>query len=136
MSSEQDSIFIVYNDHSSEIGGTMTERVSEAEFQEKAEHAILELERAFGELAEDRDLDVQVQSNVLTVSFEEGEPGRFIVSPNSSVNQLWVSARMASYKLDWSSEHNAFVLASTGETLKQLMTRVTREQLGDDSVAL
>ena len=114
----------------------MTERISEAEFQEKAENGILELERAFGDLAEDRDLDVQVQSNVLTVSFEEGEPGRFIVSPNSSVSQLWVSARMASYKLDWSSDENAFVLASTGETLKQLMTRVTREQLGDDSVEL
>lgn len=114
----------------------MTERIGEAEFQEKAEQGILELERAFGDLAEDRDLDVQVQSNVLTVSFEEGEPGRFIVSPNSSVSQLWVSARMASYKLDWSSEQSAFVLASTGETLKQLMTRVTREQLGDDSVAL
>lgn len=114
----------------------MTERIGEAEFQEKAEQGILELERAFGDLAEDRDLDVQVQSNVLTVSFEEGEPGRFIVSPNSSVSQLWVSARMASYKLDWSSEQSAFVLASTGETLKQLMTRVTREQLGDYSVAL
>lgn len=114
----------------------MTYRIAEAEFQEKAEKGILELERAFGDLAEDRDLDVQVQSNVLTVTFEEGEPGRFIVSPNSSVSQLWVSARMASYKLDWSSEEKAFVLASTGETLKQLMTRVTREQLGDDSVAL
>jgi iron donor protein CyaY len=114
----------------------MTERISEAEFQEKAEQGILELERAFGDLAEDRDLDVQVQSNVLTVSFDEGEPGRFIVSPNSSVSQLWVSARMASYKLDWSNEDNAFMLASTGETLKQLMTRVTREQLGDDSLAL
>jgi iron donor protein CyaY len=114
----------------------MGERIAEAEFQEKAEQAILDLERAFGALAEERDLDVEVQGGVLSVSFEEGEPGKFIVSPNSSVRQLWVSARMASYKVDWSNEQNAFVLPGTGETLKQLMTRVTREQLGDDSVEM
>ena len=113
----------------------MSERIAEAEFQEKAEQAILDLERAFGALAEERDLDVEVQGGVLSVSFEEGEPGKFIVSTNSSVRQLWVSARMASYKLDWSSEGNAFVLTGTGEKMKELMTRLTREQL-DDTVEL
>ena len=114
----------------------MSERIAEAEFQEKAEQAILDSENAFGRLAEERDLDVQVQGGVLTVTFEEGEPGKFIVSPNSSVRQLWISARMASFKLDWSNEENGFALAGTGETLKQLMTRLTREQLGDDTVEL
>lgn len=114
----------------------MSERISETEFQQKAEQAILDLERAFGDLAEERDLDVQVQGGVLTVSFEEGEPGKFIVSPNSSVRQLWVSARMTSSKLDWSIDENAFVLANTSETLKQVMTRLTREQLQDDAAEL
>ena len=114
----------------------MSERISETEFQQHAEQAILDLERAFGDLAEERDLDVEVQGGVLSVSFEEDEPGKFIVSPNSSVRQLWVSARMASFKLDWSNDENAFVLAGTRETLKQLMTRLTREQLGDDTVEL
>jgi CyaY protein len=114
----------------------MSERISETEFQQKAEKAIGELERAFGDLAEERDLDVQVQGGVLTVSFEEGEPGKFIVSPNSSVRQLWVSARMTSSKLDWSNDENTFVLAGTSETLEQVMTRLTREQLQDDAVEL
>lgn len=114
----------------------MSERISETEFQQKAEQAILDLERAFGDLAEHRDLDVQVQGGVLTVSFEEGEPGKFIVSPNSSVRQLWISARMTSSKLDWSNDENAFVLANTSETLKQVMTRLTREQLQDDAAEL
>ena len=114
----------------------MSERISEAEFQQKAEQAILDLDRAFGALAEDHDIDVQVQGGVLTVSFEEGEPGRFIVSPNSSVRQLWVSARMASFKLDWSNEEGTFVLAVTSESLKDLMTRLTREQIRDNMVEL
>ena len=131
---EQYQAFIVYNEPAT--GASMTERISETEFQQKAEQAILDLDRVFGDLAEERDLDVQVQGGVLTVSFEEGEPGKFIVSPNSSVRQLWISARMTSSKLDWSDDENAFVLANTSETLKQLMTRLTREQLQDDAVEL
>ena len=114
----------------------MTQQISEAEFQQHAEHAIEELERAFGALAEQRDIDVQVEGGVLSVTFEEGEPGRFIVSPNSFTRQLWVSARMSSYKFDWSAEAGGFVLAYKGESLKPVITRLTREQLGDDDVAL
>ncbi|HKS40991.1 MAG TPA: iron donor protein CyaY [Blastocatellia bacterium] len=114
----------------------MSERLSETEFQQKAEAAIDDLEKSFGELAEERDIDVQIQGGVLSVTFEEGEPGRFIVSPNSSVRQLWVSARVASYKFDWSNEAEGFVLAGTGEPLKQVMTRLTQEQLGASDIAL
>lgn len=114
----------------------MGERISETDFQQKAEQAILDLEQAYASLADDRDIDVEVQGGVLSVTFEEGEPGRFIVSPNSSVRQLWVSARVSSYKFDWSDEADGFVLAGTGEPLKQVLTRLTAEQLGDTSVAL
>lgn len=114
----------------------MSERLGETEFQQKAEEAIDDLEKSFGALAEERDIDVQVQGGVLSVTFEEGEPGRFIVSPNTSVRQLWVSARVASYKFDWSNEAEGFVLAGTGEPLKQVMTRLTQEQLGASDIAL
>jgi iron donor protein CyaY len=114
----------------------MTERISEGEFKQNAEQAIAELERAFGELAEERDIDVQVEGGVLSVNFEEGEPGKFIVSPNSSVRQVWVSARVSSFKFDWVSEAGEFTLAGTGETLRQAMTRLTQEQLGDSNLVL
>lgn len=114
----------------------MSEQISEAAFQQHAEHAISELERLFGALAEERDIDVQVEGGVLSVNFEEGEPGKFIVSPNSYMRQLWVSARMSSHKFDWSDEAGDFALAGTGEALKLVMTRLTQEQLGDSNVTL
>lgn len=113
----------------------MSERISEAEFQQQAGQTIAELERSFGELAEERDIDVQVEGGVLSVNFEEGEPGKFIVSPNSYTRQLWVSARMSSHKFDWSDD-GEFVLAGTSETLKQVMTRLTQEQLGESNLVL
>jgi CyaY protein len=129
---------MVYNrtSHFKREAIAMSERLSEHDFQEKAERAIQRLEDAFAALGEVRDLDVEVEGGVLSVSFEEGEPGRFIVSPNSSVRQLWVSARVASYKFDWSEAAGDFVLAGTAEPIKTVMTRLTREQLGDESVTL
>ncbi|HVF90796.1 MAG TPA: iron donor protein CyaY [Blastocatellia bacterium] len=114
----------------------MSEQLSEAGFVEKVEQAIAVLEQSFADLADDREIDVGVEGGVLTVTFEEGEPGRFIVSPNSSVRQIWVSARVSSFKFNWSEEAGQFLLAGTGEPLKEVMTRLTREQLGDSSVSL
>ncbi|HSF24358.1 MAG TPA: iron donor protein CyaY [Blastocatellia bacterium] len=114
----------------------MHQQITEAEFQKNVENAIGQLEASFARLAEDHDLDVQVESGVLSVEFDEGEPGKFIVSPNSSVKQLWVSARVSSFKFDWSDETGGFVLAGTGEPLKQVMTRLTRQQLSDETIEL
>ena len=114
----------------------MSERMTEAEFQKRADEAIAELERAFGELAESRDIDVELEGGVLTVTFEEGEPGKFIVSPNSSVRQVWVSARVSSFKFDWSDADGAFVLAGSNDTLKRVMSRLAGEQLGGGDVSL
>ena len=111
-------------------------RLSEAEFQGKAEKTISELDKAFSALAEDRDLDVEVEGGVLSVTFEEDEPGKFIVSPNSSALQIWVSARLTSFKFDWADESGDFVLAGTGEPIRAVLERLTREQLGDDDVSL
>jgi iron donor protein CyaY len=117
-------------------GNSMSERMTEAEFQKRAEESIAELEQAFGGLAESKDIDVNLEGGVLTVTFEEGEPGKFIVSPNSSVRQVWVSARVSSFKFDWSDEAGGFVLAGSGDTLKGVMSRLAREQLGDGNVSL
>jgi CyaY protein len=114
----------------------MTERISEAEFQRHSEETLARLERAFGALAEDRDIDVRLEGGVLSVEFEEGEPGKFIISPNSSARQLWISARMGSYKFDWSDQTGEFLLAGPGETLSLVMTRLTREQLGKNELNL
>lgn len=121
--------FFVYND-------PMNERISEDEFQSRAEVAISGLERVFGELAEKRDIDVELEGGVLTINFEEGEPGKFIVSPNSPARQIWVSARVSSFKFDWSAASQEFVLTGSDESLREVMMRLTQEQFGEtDSVS-
>jgi len=53
-----------------------------------------------------------------------------VISPNSPVRQIWISALTTSFKLGWSDQASAFVLDKTGETLDQVMSRILSEQLG------
>ena len=61
------------------------------------------------------------------MAFEEPLEGRFVVSPNAPVRQIWVSAMAKSYKLSWSPELAAFAIER--ETLASLLERLTRKFL-------
>jgi CyaY protein len=100
-------------------------------FRKRADDSLAALNRALVSLAEDVDFDVDFKAGALAVEFED-PPAKFVVSPNTPVRQIWVSAHSKSYKLDWDIVENAFVLTATGETLKQLIQRAIEKQLGED----
>lgn len=102
--------------------------LSEQEFRVKSDEALEEARRALLPLADREGFEVELQNGVLNVVFEEPADARFVVSPNAPVRQIWVSAMARSYKLSWSEDHGAFALG--GETLSQLLERLTRAFLG------
>ena len=71
----------------------------------------------------------------LTFESDEGD-AVFVISPNRPVRQLWVSARLQSFKFDWQEDDERWVLHGTGEPLPLVLQRLTREQLGDASIDL
>jgi frataxin-like iron-binding protein CyaY len=75
--------------------------------------------------------DVDFQSGALTVEFDQ-PAGKFVVSPNAPVRQIWVSALSKSFKLVWSEEEHMFVFPDTGETLHVLLAKVIGTHLGTD----
>ena len=105
----------------------MTETLSEQEFRLAADRALEHLQHALLPLADDEGFEVELQNGVLQVIFDE-PAGKFVVSPNAPVRQIWVSAMSRSYKLPWSPEASAFAL--DGEPLDALLTRLTRQFLG------
>jgi CyaY protein len=72
--------------------------------------------------------EVEGQGGVLNVIFEEPE-GKFVITPNAPVRQIWISALSTSFKLDWDETAEAFVLAKTGEQLQALIDRLIGEHL-------
>jgi iron donor protein CyaY len=100
------------------------------EFQKKCEEAFESLRKRLLELGDEHGFEVEGGSGKLEVLFEEPEETRFVISPNTPVRQVWISALATSFKLSWSEQAQAFVLDKTGETLNALMSRILTQQLG------
>jgi iron-sulfur cluster assembly protein CyaY len=104
--------------------------LSEHDFQKKADALFEELKKRLLRLGDEHGFDVEGESGKLEVIFEEPEPAKFVVSPNTPIREIWVSALSTSFKLAWSDARNAFILDKTGEDLFGVMSRVISEQLG------
>ena len=105
--------------------------MDDRQFRTAATEALLNLQRALERASEDHDFDVDSKEGALAIEFEE-PPAKFVISPNAPVRQIWVSARVKSFKLDWDEARGAFVLPADQRDLKQLMAGVIGEQLGED----
>jgi CyaY protein len=105
--------------------------IDEQKFRKLAEEALERLQRALEKAADTWEFEVDRNEGALTVEFED-PPARFVVSPNAPVRQIWVSARVKSFKLDWDEAREAFVFPADRRDLKQLMAGVIGEQLGEE----
>jgi frataxin len=107
--------------------------LDELEFRDRADEAMMRLKKAL-EAASDRyDFEVDSSQGALAIEFED-PPAKFVVSPNSPVRQIWVSARVKSFKLDWDAGRAEFVLAGDGRSLRELIGGVVGEQLGEEVI--
>src|SRR3954454_22732761 len=110
--------------------------LDEAQFRKQSDQALEFLKQAII-AAEDDGAGFEFEDNngVLNILFENGS-SKFVVTPNTPVRQIWISAQATSYKLEWSDPAKAFVLPKTGEPLLPLTERLLREHLGDASIEL
>lgn len=106
--------------------------LDEMEFRRAAESAIDALKKHLiaREEEDEAGFEVEEQGGVLNVVFEE-PPGKFVITPNTPVRQVWISALATSFKLDWNASANAFVLPRTGEQLIPLIDRLIDENKQD-----
>ena len=105
--------------------------LEEKDFQRKADAAFEDLKKRLLTAGDDHDFDVEGESGKLEVLFEEPEETKFVVSPNTPMREIWISALSTSFKLGWSETKNGFVLEKTGEDIFEVMSRVISQQLGN-----
>jgi len=108
----------------------------EATFRRESDNALESLKQALI-AAEDNSGSFEFEDNngVMNVIFENGS-SKFVVTPNTPVRQIWISAQSTSFKLEWSETTGAFVLPKTGEPLIPLTERLLREHLSDPTITL
>ena len=110
--------------------------IDEATFRRESEHALNVLKQSIIS-AEDDEGHVEVEDNngVMNIVFENGS-SKFVLTPNTPVRQIWISAQSASFKLEWNEAEHFFTLPKTGEDLKTLTQRLLREHLSDPTITL
>jgi iron donor protein CyaY len=104
--------------------------LDEKNFRDKAEAAFDELRRRLLDLGDQHGFDVEGEAGKLEVLFEEPQT-KFVISPNTPLREIWISALSTSFKLAWNEARGAFVLEKTGEDLFQVLSRVVSEQIGE-----
>lgn len=104
-------------------------------FKRNADHAIESLTQSLFAAEEEVGFEVEVQNGVLNVVFED-PAGKFVITPNAPVQQIWISALSTSFKLDWNAKDNVFFLPKTGEPLKPLVARLISEHMDIDPITL
>ena len=105
--------------------------LDEQEFKKKADKALTLLSRELIAASDEYGFEVDFNAGALGVEFEN-PPAKFVISPNTPVRQIWVSANSKSYKLDWDIVENSFVHAESGDTLKSLVEKAVGKHLGEE----
>ncbi len=106
--------------------------LEERDFQKKCDAALEDLKKRMLNAGDEHGFDVEGESGKLEVLFEEPEEAKFVISPNTPMREIWISALSTSFKLGWSDAKNAFMLEKTGEDLRGVMSRVISQQLGNE----
>ena len=91
--------------------------LDEAQFRQESDRALEALKQAII-AAEDNSGTFEFEDNngVMNILFENGS-SKFVITPNTPIRQIWISAQATSYKLDWNETTHAFTLSKTGEDL-------------------
>jgi frataxin len=105
--------------------------IDEQDFRKHADEALAALNRDLIAASDDFGFEVDFNSGALSVEFEE-PPAKFVISPNTPVRQIWVSANNRSYKLDWDIVDNSFVHVESGDSLKTLVEKAVSKHLNQD----
>jgi CyaY protein len=104
--------------------------LDELEFRRVAEDALGSLKQHLFAREDESEagFEVEEQGGVLNVVFET-PAGKFVITPNTPVRQIWISALSTSFKLDWDEAMSEFILPRTGEELATLVDRLIEQHL-------
>src|ERR1700685_3104957 len=104
--------------------------MDEQEFKTRADSSLQSLYKKLSAASDRYGFEPDFNAGALAIEFEEPR-GKFVISPNTPVRQICVSAHSKSFKRDWDPAKQAFVLPDTHQTLQDLIASAIAQQLGE-----
>ena len=98
-------------------------------FSQRYDATVRTLEEKLTDLIDNgAEFDLERNGDVLTIEFESGE--KVIITPNSPVEQLWISAEFQGQRFNWSEDANAWSEEKAGKQLARYLSEVLTRKLG------
>ena len=76
------------------------------------------------------DFDIEKNGDVLSIIFEDGS--KFIITPNSPVSQLWVSANYEGHRFNFDEAGQQWMDEKSGEEFLTYFSRLLSEKLSKE----
>lgn len=105
--------------------------MDEQEFKTRADAALSSLYKKLSAASDRYEFEPDFNAGALAIEFEEPK-AKFVISPNTPVRQIWVSAHSKSFKLDWNPGKQVFVLPDTNQSLDELIGSAIAQQVGEE----
>jgi len=110
--------------------------IDESTFRRESDRALEDLKQSLITAGDASGIfEFEDNNGVMNILFEDGSP-KFVVTPNTPIRQIWISAQATSYKLEYDEPSTSFTLPKTAESLKPLTQRLLREHLHDPTIVL
>ena len=104
--------------------------MDEQEFKNRADTALHSLYKKLSNASDRFDFEPDFNAGALAIEFEQPK-AKFVISPNTPVRQIWVSAHSKSFKLDWDSARQVFAMPDSKQTLDELIASAIQQLLGE-----
>lgn len=103
----------------------MTETLSESRFEAVADEMLSELTDRLADLESDA-LDVDLESGVLTMRFDDG--AQYVINSHRAARQIWMSADSTAWHFDW--VEGRWRCSRSGDDLLDVVESRTGRRLG------
>jgi CyaY protein len=94
-------------------------------FEKRASDALLKLEAALRDAADE--LDADLAGDILTLEFEDG--AKFIINSHSAAQQIWLSANLSAMHFGWHEPTSSWRDTKSGAELFTHIGHIVSEKL-------
>ena len=103
--------------------------MEEREFNVLADAMLARIEQALEGCEVDIDFELK-DGGVLEITCDNGS--KIIINRHTAAREIWVAARSGGFHFDYDEEQGLWICDTSEEPLGELLTRVTREQAGEE----
>jgi CyaY protein len=101
------------------------EALSEQEFEREADKALRAMDRALGDVD---GLEVDLQSGILTLEFEDGI--KYVLNSHRAARQIWMAAERSAWHFDYVSGPGHWIAGKSRAELWSTLAEVVSRKLG------